>query len=325
MAHEVENMFYVNEVPWHGLGVPLDAPPTVEDAIRLAGLDWQVNCEEVFLANGTKIKNRHAIVRDSDSSVLGMVGNKWTPLQNDKAFSFFQPFLDAGECTLETAGSLRSGRHVFILAKIKGDPIEVVKGDAFHQFLLLANGHDGSLAASVALTPVRVVCANTLAVSLESADSKILRCIHSQQIEKNMEMVFETVNLARRRFEATAEQYKALARAKISEGELRAYVAKVFFPPLKNDRQKKAEIQAAEERAAGKLYDKIVPLFETGRGNNLKGVKGTYWGAYNALTEHLAYDRGKSQDIRTDSLWFGAGKFFNERALNIGLEMVQTK
>jgi len=320
MAHEVESMFYVDQVPWHGLGTQLENPPTIEEGIRVAGLDWNVETKELFLDSGLKIPKHRAVVRDSDKSVLGIVGKNWTPLQNDKAFEFFQPFLDAGECTLETAGSLRGGRHVFILAQIKKDPIRIVGDDVFRQYLLLANGHDGSLAASVAATPIRVVCANTLAMTLEDKASKILRCVHTQKIEENLSLVQDTINLTTQQFEATAEQYKLLAKSGIRELELMEYVTKVFFPPKKSKKTVSLEVKAAEERAAQKLYEKILPLFETGRGSNLPGVRGTYWGAYNAITEHLSYSRGRSQDVRVDSLWFGAGGALNQRALKVAVE-----
>lgn len=317
--HEVENMFYVREVPWHGLGENLDNPPTIEEGIRAAGLDWTADPQPLYLANGDVVKQR-AIVRSDNNAVLGFVGSNWTPLQNVDAFKFFQPFLDANECTLECAGSLREGKRVFVLAKIKRDPIEVVKGDEFLQYLLLANGHDGSLAVSVALTPIRVVCANTLAYSLSDNRSKIMRCVHSSKVGENLELVRDTINLVTREFEATAEQYRLLASRQINAVNLRALVKEVFFPPKRRGK-KSLEVEAKEARHAEKLYQKIEPLFVKGRGNDLPGVAGTYWAGYNAIAEHLIYDRGKSNDIRTDSLWFGQGGTFNKRALDIALSM----
>src|ERR1700677_826930 len=133
MSHEIEAMMSVTEKPWHGLGIVLDAPPTTEEAIRLAGLDWEVKLVPLHgTLDGEPLKDvgTWATVRATDRRVLGTVGPTYKPLQNVDAFKFFQPALDAGEATLETAGSLRHGRRVWVLARVKQDPIDVVPGDA---------------------------------------------------------------------------------------------------------------------------------------------------------------------------------------------------
>jgi phage/plasmid-like protein (TIGR03299 family) len=172
MAHEVESMMYVGQAPWHGLGVPLQNPPTIEEAIRLAGLDWTVSTKPVALIDGgIPVPSHRAVVRDSDGRILGMVGKDWRPLQNRPAFEWFNPILASGAATLETAGSLRDGARVFILAKIGADP---VPDDGVALDDLLSNGHDGTLAARVGFTDTRVVCANTLAAAHASSASAVV-------------------------------------------------------------------------------------------------------------------------------------------------------
>jgi len=126
--HEIETVnnqastFSVREVPWHGLGTILDNPPTIEEAIKLAGLDWTVSMQPTYCkvdGNDVKLPNR-AVVRSTDRKVLGVVGPTYEPLQNAAAFQFFQPVIDEGHVTLETAGSLKGGQRVWILAKVKG-------------------------------------------------------------------------------------------------------------------------------------------------------------------------------------------------------------
>lgn len=319
MAHEIEKMMYVGRTPWHGLGTSLDSPPTMHEAIELAGLDWAVETRPLHYRTGagSAASSSHvAVVRVTDDRELGVVGPNWTPLQNRDAFTFFQPFLDAGEVTLETAGSLRGGSRVWVLARIQRDPIEVVKGDAVLSYLLLANGHDGSLAVSVGFTPIRVVCANTLAVSLAHRGARLLRAYHNKNVKEAVDAIEETVDVLHQTFVATAEQYRELARHQISEAELKTYVQRVFVP-----RKKQQELNDELANLGLRTYDKIVPLFEKGHGNDLPGVKGTWWGAYNAVTEYLNHERGRSQDGRVDSLWFGPNAADNHLALRTALEM----
>jgi phage/plasmid-like protein (TIGR03299 family) len=329
MAHEVESMFYVNEVPWHGLGVPLENPPTVADAIRAAGLDWSVTLKRVVTIDGAEVPGARATVRESDGRVLGCVGTSYTPLQNAEAFSFFDPFLAAGEASLETAGSLREGSRIWILAKLNRQPSVIVKGDEVNKYILLANAHDGSLTARVGFVPIRVVCANTLALAEGARASKLIRVRHQKNIHDSLTQIRDIMNTANASFEATAEQYRRLARTAIVEDDLKRYVRAVFSwrqspstalavaaPVIEGEL-----LEDAEDTRKSRSYDIIKRLFESGRGNDLPRVRGTLWAAYNAVTEYLAYERGGSQDTRVDSVWFAGGAKLNQHALDAAMAM----
>ena len=318
MAHEVESMFSVKEIPWHGLGVILDKPPTVEEAIIKAGLDWQVRLQPLHMQyDGVNMPvPGYATVRDSDKKVLGVVGPTYQPLQNKEAFKFFQPFIDAGEATIETAGSLRGGKRVWVLARVSQDPVEIVPGDAVLNFVLLSNGHDGSMAIRTGFTGVRVVCANTMAAAHGDAGSKLLRVRHTKSAAKTLDEVRSIMDVGRREFVARAESFRALARKGVSVEDLKTYVRKVFEPKVTLVTPESAEADVSSER----LLAKIIPLFEHGRGNDMPGVAGTYWGAYNAISEYLTHERGQD-DTRLNSLWFGQGADLNARALDVGLKM----
>src|SRR5262245_43579746 len=227
MAHLVENMLSVGKRTWHGLGTVLQAPPTVEEGLRLAGLDWEVRRERLFTAGGREAP-AYAVVRSGDGRVLGAVGERYRPLQNREAFAFFQPFLDAGEATLETAGSLAGGSRVWALARLNRRPVAVVPGDEVSKYLLLSNSHDGSLAVRVGLTPVRVVCNNTLTAAHSSKDGQLIRLRHCSGLKRNLDNVRECVNAIDARFEATAEQWHRLAARGISQADLDRYVARVL-------------------------------------------------------------------------------------------------
>ena len=173
MAHEVESIMYVGDAPWHGLGVaiPEGKKLSIEEAIRAAGLDWEVELRHIFAKDGRGIPlgilNRYVTYRKSDNTVLGIVGKDYHALQNRDAFKWFQPFLESGEATIETAGSLKGGSRVWVIARIRRDPLVVGKEDVMEHFVLLSNSHDGSLAVRVGFTP-SVWCATTPSVLLMS-------------------------------------------------------------------------------------------------------------------------------------------------------------
>jgi len=315
MAHEVEKMFYLGEVPWHGLGTKLDSPPSIEEAIEEAGLNWSVDRKPLVIQGTDTLVPSYATVRSSDNSVLGVVGKTYRVLQNSKAFEWFQPYLDSGEVELHTAGSLREGRHVWVLARVKSAPIEIVSGDAIEQFILLSNSHDGSASIRAGFTGIRVVCANTVAAAHSSSASKLIKIRHSEHAEIALDKVQKALDLGRREFAATAQGMREMAKVGCDIKTLKQYVREVFAPTetLAEDKDTNATLD--------RLCERVVPLFEDGRGADLKGVKGTLWGGYNAVTEFLTWERGRSADTRLENLWFGASGNLAQRAYNVALKM----
>jgi phage/plasmid-like protein (TIGR03299 family) len=303
-------------VPWHGLGVILDKPPTVEEGIKHAGLDWDVELQPLYLKDGREVR-QYATVRKTDGSVFGFVGPGYRVLQNRDAFKWFQPLIDAGSVQLETAGSLRGGKRVWVLASTKSDPIEVVPGDPVVNYLLLSNSHDGTFAIRAGSTKTRVVCSNTLAMAHRDAASKLIRIYHTKGAQDALERVREILDIANNEFVATAEQYKALTRKNVDQKTLKAYVRKVFVPKFIEDGATDEEI--AESTTCARVLPDIVRLYEEGPGSQMLGVSGTMWGAYNAVTAYLSHERGRTQDARVDSLWFGESHNINERALKVAL------
>jgi len=317
MAHEIESMVYVGETPWHGLGIPIPEGRklSIQEAIVAAGLDWEVELRHISTRDEkgiqTGILNYYVTCRKSDNTVLGIVGNDYHVLQNRDAFRWFQPFLDSGEATIETAGSLKRGLKIWVLARIKRDPLTVRKEDIMQHFILLSNSHDGSMPVHVGFTPIRVVCNNTLCLAHESKASKLLRVKHSSRILKNLEEIRETINLAQREFSATVEQYRRLANKDINSTDLVKYVRLVF------GLKERARTPAQERQE--KIVPGVIRLFENGRGSRMAGRN--YWGAYNAVNEYLNYFRGQTQDNTLNSLWFGESARLNNHALNTALKM----
>jgi len=327
MAHEFETGFFVTEPAWHGLGTVLADPPTVAEALTLAGLDWKVELQRLTRPDGSEVPSR-AVVRSSDQSLLGVVGPDYEPLQNVDALSWFQPFVDSGSVRLEAAGSLREGKRVWVLGRVIGSAADVVKHDRVDQFILLANGHDGTLSIRCGFTAVRVVCQNTLTASLNDRASKLLRIRHTKNAGEALTMVSKVIDVARGDFEATAGQFRYLASKGCDEATLRRYVREVFA--IKPNRiigvnaagedsaPDSAPVpEAADENMCSRIIAEVVRLSEAGRGTQVKGVKGTFWGAYNSVTEYITHLRGRDQNSRLDGQWFGQSAQLNARALKL--------
>lgn len=315
MSANVENMFSVKLTPWHGLGTVVQNAPTIEEGIKLAGLDWNVKLAPMFLADGRQMKSK-AVIRETDNSVLGEVGSRYHPLQNSKAFEFFEPFLKSGEVTLETAGSLDHGRKIWVLAQLNRSPVEIAAGDIVRKFMLLTNRHDGVASAMMGFCPIRVVCANTLHAAINATDSALLRVRHTANIEIGLEKIRDMVNTANQQFEATGEMYKAMARYDVNQADLKAYVRLVFYPNLTTE-----EITQRQQTRLSMLTDSVTRLFETGLGQDLKSANGTMWGLYNGVTQFLSYEAKDSADSRMDNLWFGKGKDMNAHAMKVAVKM----
>jgi len=313
MSAEIETIAFAGQVPWHGLGTPLTEDDLYDwhRASQKAGLDWEAQLVPLVTADTHAKVESKAVRRTSDNRILGVVGDRYTVLQNRDAFQWFQPFLDAKEAQLHTAGSLRQGSRVWVLAKLNRDPVVIAAGDEVEKYLLLSHSHDGSLAVRVGWTPQRVVCSNTLAMAHNSDASKLIRVKHTEGVQENLENIRETMNLANQEFEATADQYRFLARKSINQADLGRYVKRVLG--VKDDQEPSTRMK--------NLVEEVVALAESGRGNTLPSVSGTYWTAFNGVTEWLAYSRGRNQENRLNSLWYGDGANLNRKALETALDM----
>ena len=307
MAHEVEKMVFAGATPWHGLGTEINQDVGFWEAFQLAGLDWQVDTKPLFTSSGEKVSHR-AAYRVSDDRILGIVGKRWTPLQNRDAFEIFEPMVDAGDLKIHTAGSLRNGERIWALCQINQDNSEVVAGDEIAKFVLLSNGHDGKLAVHFGFTPIRVVCANTEAMARNSAASKLIRVRHNRFVKRNVQDVRDVMNLANQEFEASAEVYRYLASKSINTQDLQSYIKIV----LGADGKGEDDISTRTKN----IILQVTDLFENGKGTDIVGVRGTYWGAYNAVTEYLNYTKGRTSNNRMDSLWFGQNGSMSRKALD---------
>ena len=220
MAANIESMFYVRETPWHGLGTKVLEAPASKDALQLAGLNWRVMQEPIYTAMEELVDGYKANVRDSDRKVLGVVTDRYRVIQNDEAFAFTDGLLGEG-VKYETAGSLQGGRKVWLLAHMPHEYI--ISGERISPYLLFSNTHDGSGAIKVALTPIRVVCQNTLNLALAGA-KRSWSMIHTGDIKEKMQEAKDTLFLAEKYMDELGKEFEALRMKKLTDKQVMEYI-----------------------------------------------------------------------------------------------------
>lgn len=229
MAANVESMFYTREKPWHGLGIMVAEAPNSKDALRLAGLNWKVLQEPVYTENKELIQGYKANVRDTDRKVLGVVTDRYKVIQNEEAFAFTDTLLGEG-VRYETAGSLQEGRRVWMLARLPREFI--IGGERISPYMVFSNTHDGSGAVKTALTPIRVVCNNTLNLALRTA-KRSWSMIHTGDISGKIEEAKNTLLLADEYMTALGQEFENLRKIKLSEKQVLDYI-KILLPMEEN-------------------------------------------------------------------------------------------
>lgn len=222
MSAYVETMFSVREKPWHGLGTIVEEAKTSKEAIELAGLNWNVVNKPIY-TDGMKIPNYVANIRDSDNSVLGIVTNRYQIVQNSEAFDFTDSLLDE-QVKYETAGSLFNGKKIWLLAKM---PSTKILDDEVEPYICFTNTHDGSGAVRCIMTPVRVVCNNTLNLALSTA-KRAWSTRHVGDIMQKLEQAKKSLGLANNYIEELSKTADIMANTKISEEEVNNIVGSLF-------------------------------------------------------------------------------------------------
>jgi len=317
MAHELEivngqaQMAYVGDVPWHGLGTKVDPDLTPDQFQKVAGLDWTVEKQPLMTPNGVKVPNKEALVRSSDNSVLDVVGTGWNPVQNSEAFEFFHDYVMAGDMEMHTAGSLKDGQMVWALAKTK-ESFELFKGDVTENYFLFTNPHQFGKSLNIRMTPIRVVCNNTLTLSLSKQSDQMVTVNHRTAFDADM--VKEQMGIAREKM----EQYKSMAEflgGKRATGEnVIQYFNEVFGAPAK---EKVDNVIPFTSRNAKMAMEQL----ETQPGANF--AEGSWWQAFNAVTYMTDHLQGREGDSRLVSAWYGRNRKVKLNALDKALEYAE--
>jgi phage/plasmid-like protein (TIGR03299 family) len=301
-------MMYVGELPWHGMGKKLPMLATAKEALDAAGLNWNVKKEQQE-RKGVKLPDEFWTVREDTDTVLGCVGSQYKVFGNVEAFDFMDSvMMDAHGPKYETAGSLWGGSKVWALARIP-DELEIVKGDLVNPYLLLCNTHDGSGSMTVRITPIRVVCNNTLTAAFRGKFGPVVNIRHSGDLKTKLAKAQEVLGIAKESMSETLGLYQALAKREPTKDEIETVMGLLF----KDTKTERAKLQR----------ERVLELAETGMGNGNTGVRGTGWALYNGYTElvdHVANKgsrRDDASDMRTNSMWFDSGAKSKAEALEI--------
>lgn len=275
MSANVETMFSVRETPWHGIGKVISEEVTSADALRLAGLDWSVIQTPVFTENGIQIPGYYANVRETDKKVLGIVSNRYKIVQNVEAFEFTDNLLGEG-VKYETAGSLASGKRVWLLAKMETAKIT---GEDFTPYLVFTNTHDGTGAIKVALVNTRVVCQNTLNLALNNA-KRTWTCIHKGDIQSKLHEAEMTLFNAKVYQDAYALEIEDLKLARISDDDVTEMIAEII--PIKEDDKSEIRVRRLQEQRAELRY-----RYE--EAPDLQGVEKSMYRFVNAVSDFATH------------------------------------
>lgn len=275
MASCVETMFSVREMPWHKQGIIIEDAPTSADAIRLAGLDWTVEPVPVYTENGILIPHYKANRRSSDGKILGIVSDRYQIIQNDEAFDFIDALLGAG-ITFETAGSLLSGKRIWLLVRLEGTKFF---GEEFIPYLVFTNTHDGTGAVKVALVDVRVVCMNTLNLALSTA-KRSWTCVHKGDIQSKLHEAEVTLLNVRNYQEEFERELEDLKLARITKDDVVEMIAKII--PI--DENEKSELKI---RRLNNQRDEFLYRYE--EAPDLQGVEHSLYRFVNAASDFATH------------------------------------
>jgi len=314
MAHMVETMAYAGEVPWHGLGVPVSNDLTPVQMMEKAGVDWKVHEIESFVEfEGKRIKTgEKSLVRSCDARVLTNVGPGWHPVQNEDAFDFFAEYVHAGDMEMHTAGSLKDGQIVWVLAKVK-ESFTILGDDKVDSYFLFVNPHEYGKAIDIRFTPIRVVCNNTLTLSLSEASVNAVKLSHRMAFDADM--VKDMLGVASGKMETYKEYAEFLSGKQASVDNLIEYYNTVF-PRTSN---KKHEGMPLTVETLSKNAKICYENFETQPGNEF--APGSWWQAFNSVTYTTDHIQGRNADNRLYSQWLGQNQARKVKALETALEM----
>ena len=321
MAHNIEivngeaQMAYVGETPWHGLGVALPNGVAPYQMMEAAGLDWTVEKQSLVTSEGAAVPEKMALVRSSDNKVLDIIGKNWNPVQNEEAFNFFNDFCVTGSMDMHTAGSLKGGQIVWALAKINNS-FELFGGDKVEGYLLFSNPHKFGQAIDVRFTPIRVVCNNTLTLSLQSSSQAAVKLSHKTAFDANY--VKELLGLSNFKLGQYKEMAEFLGSKKFKTDNVVSYFDQLFPTLSKKEREYENVVQLHELSQPGA---RCVELLETQPGANF--AKGSWWSAFNAATYFIDHERGTNADNRLTSSWYGQNKNLKLKALENAVQFAE--
>lgn len=341
MAHNINfnertgkySFFSVQEKPWHGLGQVVEDYPTSAEAIRFAGLNYEVVKSPLFTkgsavtetADGIEVGSDElevpdyfANIRADNNTVLGVVGKDYHIVQNCEAFSFFDAIVGGGDGILyETAGALGKGERIFITAKLP-DYIRVGKGDdVTEKYIFLTTSHDGSGSITAAFTPIRIVCQNTLNASLRNM-SNVIRIKHTSGAKQRLEDAHRVMGIANTLSDQLESIFNEWSKVRVTDSEVRKLIQLALCP----NKETLDLIQKGEEDEMSTVFKNTVEdAFAYGMisdAQQMETAKGTLFGAYNAVTGYFQnVRRYRDDEAKLQSIVLGGtAQIKSQKAFN---------
>ena len=310
MAHEVETMAYAGELPWHGLGTKVTNDLTPEQMMDAAGLNWEVEELQSFVRfNGQEVATgQKSLVRKTDGKLLTNVGANWNPVQNATAFEFFNDYVMAGDMEMHTAGSLKEGQIVWALAKVK-ESFDLFGGDQVDSYLLFSNPHQYGKSIDIRFTPIRVVCNNTLTISLSQNAERSVKVGHRTAFDA--ESVKTTLGIAHEKFAKYKEMAQFLGTKRFSMDNLIAYYNDVFPNTSRTNENKTVDSLSRNAKLC-------MDVIDTQPGAEY--AEGTWWQAFNSVTYVTDHVQGRNAENRLHNQWFGYNQLRKIKAAEKAVE-----
>lgn len=312
----IETAEYTQAPPWEGLGTYVGRD-TIDSktAIVKAGLDWKVETQNIYASedgiHSQVIPTHQAIVRTSDQRVLGVVGNRFVPVQNKEAFDFMDGLVESGQMRYHTVGSTGNGQRVWMLGKISDT--EILPQDKLDHYLFLYNAHDGSSSLKVVFTTIRVVCINMAQAAFNQAKGNGIYLRHTLSLKDKMQQAKEVLGLAEHTFDKFNIWAKEATNKQLSANKWNTMLEKIVPMPPSHLVTPKVETMRQ------KVRDDISKLYYEGTGQDIPGVAGTGWAAYNAVVEYSNYHRRtrgeNQQEKRFVASMFGGSHALIQRTM----------
>ncbi len=320
MSHQIQQMAFVGQTPWHGLGNRLARSQPLEVWATQAGMDWSICATavrfEAKVADHTALcayDDQRVLYRSDTQQPLSVVSGRYQIVQPREVLEFYRDLTEVAGFELETAGVLKEGRRFWALART-GKESALMGSDVVRGYLLLATSCDGTLATMAVPTSIRVVCNNTLAIALKDAVGAI-KVPHRTAFDADR--VKRQLGIAVGHWDGFMLRMRELAQRKVKDQEVARFIQRVMS-------SNEAPTSETAREAHGRAMRRVLALFEgQGRGSELQASKGTAWGLLNAVTEFVDHERrARSAAYRLDSAWFGQGAALKERALSNALSLV---
>lgn len=342
MAHQIEQIAYVGETPWHGLGNQLSPNQPLEVWAQQAGMDWRIESSNVsYMAQNERgqsiimpFEEQRVLYRSDTHAPLSVVSQRYQEVQPKEILEFYRDLTEQSGFELETAGVLKGGKKFWALART-GQSTALKSKDVSNGYILLATACDGTLATTAQFTSIRVVCNNTLAIALrgQSSSAGVVKVPHSTKFDA--EKVKQQLGISVRAWDEHMYEMKQLTQRKVSQQEAKAYFDAVFnnstmsiSDPEENIiqfyRNVAQQVQEKKPEPNGRAMNKALEMFNgQGRGADLSSAKDTAYGLLCSITEFVDHERrAMSTDHRLDSAWFGVGAGVKQRGLEQALALI---